>query len=74
MVLLVGKFARLSRALELPQRSLQASGNPRDAKALATMAYPHNASSTTPAASCAPCRIPNSMPCYMPPESMLQHR
>ena len=42
VVLLVGKFARLSRALELPQRSLQASGNPRDAKALATLAYLHN--------------------------------
>jgi len=42
VVLLVGKFARLSRALELPQRPLQASGNPRDAKALATLAYLHN--------------------------------
>jgi hypothetical protein len=40
--LLVGKFARLSRALELPQRPLQASGNRRDAKALATLAYLHN--------------------------------
>lgn len=42
VVLLIGKFARLSRALELPQRPLQASGNPRDAKALATLAYLHN--------------------------------
>ena len=42
VVLLVGKFARLSRALELPKRPLQASGNPRDAKALATLAYLHN--------------------------------
>ncbi|WP_255023751.1 helicase DnaB [Cyanobium sp. T1G-Tous] len=42
VVLLVGKFARISRALELPQRPLQASGNPRDAKALATLAYLHN--------------------------------
>ena len=42
VMLLVGKFARLSRALELPQRPLQASGNPRDAKALATLAYLHN--------------------------------
>ena len=42
VVLLIGKFARLSRALELPQRPLQASVNPRDAKALATLAYLHN--------------------------------
>ncbi|MDA0718402.1 MAG: helicase DnaB [Cyanobacteria bacterium] len=40
--LLVGKFARLSRALELPQRLLQASSSPRDAKAIATLAYLHN--------------------------------
>lgn len=40
---LVGKFARLSRTLGLPrQRLLMASGNPRDAKALATLAYLHN--------------------------------
>jgi hypothetical protein len=40
---LVGKFARLSRALNLPrQRMLMASRDPRDAKALATLAYLHN--------------------------------
>lgn len=40
---LVGKFARLSRALNLPrQRPLMASHDPRDAKALATLAYLHN--------------------------------
>lgn len=40
---LVGKFARLSRSLDLPRhRLLMASGNPRDAKALATLAYLHN--------------------------------
>lgn len=40
---LVGKFARLSRALNLPRRHLlMASNNPRDAKALATLAYLHN--------------------------------
>lgn len=40
---LVGKFARLSRALNLPrQRLLMASRDPRDAKALATLAYLHN--------------------------------
>ncbi len=41
--LLVGKFARLSRALGLPtDRPLQASLSPRDAKGLATLAYLHN--------------------------------
>ena len=40
---LVGKFARLSRVLNLPrQRLLMASRDPRDAKALATLAYLHN--------------------------------
>ena len=43
VALLVGKFARLKRALDLPsERMLEASGNPRDAKALATLAYLHN--------------------------------
>jgi hypothetical protein len=43
VALLVGKFARLSRELGLPSgRPLQASGSPRDAKALATLAYLHN--------------------------------
>jgi hypothetical protein len=41
--LLVGKFARLTRALSLDEgRILMASGAPRDAKALATLAYLHN--------------------------------
>jgi hypothetical protein len=41
--LLIGKFARLSRELELPSgRELQASGSATDAKALATLAYLHN--------------------------------
>jgi len=41
--LLVGKFARLERALGLPQgRTLMASRSPRDAKAIATLAYLHN--------------------------------
>ncbi|MFQ6537106.1 MULTISPECIES: hypothetical protein [Aphanothece] len=41
--LLVGKFARLSKALGLPPgRVLQASASPREAKALATLAYLHN--------------------------------
>ena len=41
--LLVGKFARLSRALGLPQdRVLMASDSSADAKALATLAYLHN--------------------------------
>ena len=40
---LVGKFARLSKALSLPrQHLLMASSSPRDAKALATLAYLHN--------------------------------
>lgn len=40
---LVGQFARLSRSLGLPRhRVLAASGNPYDAKALATLAYLHN--------------------------------
>lgn len=40
---LVGKFARLSQELAVPRhRSLQASGSPREAKALATLAYLHN--------------------------------
>jgi hypothetical protein len=40
---LVGKFARLTRALSLDEgRLLMASGSPRDAKALATLAYLHN--------------------------------
>ena len=41
--LLIGKFARLSRDLDLPRnRELQASGSAADAKALATLAYLHN--------------------------------
>jgi hypothetical protein len=40
--LLVGKFARLSQELKLPNRALQASVSQRDAKALATLAYLHN--------------------------------
>lgn len=41
--LLVGKFARLSRALGLPaNRVMAASRSPREAKALATLAYLHN--------------------------------
>ncbi len=41
--LLVGKFARLSRALGLPQgRVMMASASSADAKALATLAYLHN--------------------------------
>jgi hypothetical protein len=41
--LLVGKFARLSKALGLPtHRPLMASRSPRDAKGLATLAYLHN--------------------------------
>ena len=40
---LVGKFSRLKRALDQPEdRMMQASGSPRDAKALATLAYLHN--------------------------------
>lgn len=41
--ILVGKFARLSRELGLPKGPLlQASAHPRQAKALATLAYLHN--------------------------------
>lgn len=41
--LLIGKFARLSRELHFPSsRMLQASSSPKDAKALATLAYLHN--------------------------------
>lgn len=48
--LLVGKFARLSSKLGLPkQRLLMASGHPRDAKALATLAYLHNGKLDYPA-------------------------
>lgn len=48
--LLVGKFARLSTSLELPRdRPLMASGHPRDAKALATLAYLHNGKLDYPA-------------------------
>ncbi|MFN9645785.1 MAG: helicase DnaB [Cyanobacteriota bacterium] len=48
--LLVGKFARLSSKLGLPrQRLLMASGQPRDAKALATLAYLHNGKLDYPA-------------------------
>lgn len=43
VALLVGKFARLKRALDLPSdRMLEASGSARDAKGLATLAYLHN--------------------------------
>lgn len=48
--LLVGKFARLSTQLGLPKRRLlMASGAPRDAKALATLAYLHNGKLDYPA-------------------------
>lgn len=41
--LLVGKFARLKRALDFPtHRMLEASRSAKDAKALATLAYLHN--------------------------------
>lgn len=41
--LLVGKFARLKRQLNVPSgRMLQASGSVKDAKVLATLAYLHN--------------------------------
>ncbi|MCT0199386.1 helicase DnaB [Synechococcus sp. CS-1325] len=50
VVLLVGKFSRLSRALALPtERPLDASSSPRDAKALATLAYLHNGKLDYPA-------------------------
>jgi hypothetical protein len=43
VALLVGKFARLKRALDFPSdRILEASRSPKDAKALATLAYLHN--------------------------------
>jgi hypothetical protein len=43
VALLVGKFARLKRALELPSdRMLEASRSAKDAKGLATLAYLHN--------------------------------
>ncbi len=43
VAVLVGKFVRLRRELGLPsQRTLSASRSPRDAKALATLAYLHN--------------------------------
>ena len=43
IALLVGKFSRLKRQLNVPSdRMLQASGSARDAKALATLAYLHN--------------------------------
>lgn len=48
--LLVGKFARLSTSLQLPRdRMLTASGNPKDAKGLATLAYLHNGKLDYPA-------------------------
>jgi hypothetical protein len=48
--LLVGKFARLSTKLGLPrERLLMASGHPRDAKGLATLAYLHNGKLDYPA-------------------------
>jgi hypothetical protein len=43
VAVLVGKFVRLRRELGLPShRTLSASRSPRDAKALATLAYLHN--------------------------------
>jgi hypothetical protein len=43
VAVLVGKFVRLRRELGLsPRRTLSASLSPRDAKALATLAYLHN--------------------------------
>jgi hypothetical protein len=48
--LLVGKFARLSTSLKLPRdRILIASGHPKDAKGLATLAYLHNGKLDYPA-------------------------
>ncbi len=50
VTLLVGKFARLIRALGLPtDRQLEASVSPRDAKGLATLAYLHNGKLDYPA-------------------------
>jgi hypothetical protein len=43
VILLVGKFSRLKRELGMPtDRMLEASRGPRDAKALAVLAYLHN--------------------------------
>jgi hypothetical protein len=43
VILLIGKFARLSKELKFPNnRTLQASTNPHEAKQLATLAYLHN--------------------------------
>ncbi len=43
VALLVGKFSRLKSALDFPSdRILVASGSPKDAKGLATLAYLHN--------------------------------
>lgn len=43
VILLIGKFARLSKELDFaPNHTLQASTNPREAKQLATLAYLHN--------------------------------
>jgi len=43
VILLIGKFARLSKELDFPQNhTLQASTNPHEAKQLATLAYLHN--------------------------------
>ncbi|MEB3244000.1 MAG: helicase DnaB [Cyanobacteriota bacterium] len=48
--LLAGKFARLSVSLGLPRhRLLMASGQPKDAKGLATLAYLHNGKLDYPA-------------------------
>jgi hypothetical protein len=48
--LLVGKFARLKKELNLPtDRILMASRSPRDAKGLATLAYLHNGKLDYPA-------------------------
>jgi hypothetical protein len=50
VTVLVGKFARLSKALGLPNdRPLDAGSSPRDAKALATLAYLHNGKLDYPA-------------------------
>jgi len=50
VAVLVGKFVRLRRELGLPlHRTLDASRSPRDAKALATLAYLHNGKLDYPA-------------------------
>jgi len=50
VAVLVGKFVRLRRELGLPSdRTLSASRSPRDAKALATLAYLHNGKLDYPA-------------------------